>query len=106
MKIEETSKKAELKVLDEKLAEFQREVGRVEERQRNSRTLQNLANLIDDSHTQMDYKSFLSFALTTLTALRDYGYVHSETLGKWTLYIQNDLNRMVRNLNNIIVGKI
>jgi hypothetical protein len=106
MRIEETSKKGELKVLDEKLAEYQREVGRVEERHRKSRTLQNLANLLDDPHTQMDYKGYLVFALTVLTALKNYGYVQSETLGKWSLYIQNDLNHLVRNLNNIIVGKI
>jgi hypothetical protein len=89
------------------IQELNREIGAIQERQRESRVLQNIASLLyNPSETQLDPERFLVICFHLLNSIRDYAFSHKEDLPKWDLHMRNYVENAVKNLRSIIAGRL
>ena len=92
---------------ESQIADLYRRIGVIEEKQRESRILQNIANLLrDPSNADIPPREFMLLSLALLIGIRDFSFTHSTTLPKWNAYVKSHLDTSVENLNNIVSGKL
>ena len=92
---------------ESQIADLYRRLGIIEEKQRESRILQNIANLLrDPSNADIPPREFMLLSLALLIGIRDFSFTHSTTLPKWNAYVKSHLDTSVENLNNIVSGKL
>jgi Tfp pilus assembly protein PilO len=104
---EKDEAQAKLAPAREAVDELNRRIGAIQEKHRTSRTLMNVASLLENPTTaNLEPQEFMVLALALLNTLKQYAYVHRGSLGSWNAWVNPDVNSAATNLNNIIVGKL
>jgi hypothetical protein len=82
-------------------------IGAIQEKHSQSRTLQNIANLLNDpSNAEISPDEFMLLSLHLLIGIRDFSFSNNAALPKWNTYVKDNIDTAVDRLNNIITGKL
>jgi hypothetical protein len=98
---------AQKEINESQIAELHRTIGVIKEKYKQSRTLQNIANLLNNpTNAEISPNEFKLLSLALLIGIRDYSYINSAALPKWKIYVKNHVDNATNTLNNIITGKL
>jgi hypothetical protein len=92
---------------ESQIADLYRRIGAIEEKHKQSKVLQNIANLLyNPTNAEISPDEYMLLSLSLLIGIRDYSFTHSAALPKWNIYVKNHVDNAVNMLNNIIMGKL
>jgi len=92
---------------ESQIADLYRRIGAIESKHKQSKVLQNIANLLNNpTKAEISHEEYMILSLSLLIGIRDYSLIHSAALPKWNMYVKTHVDKAVNMLNNIIMGKL